>query len=38
MPCGINDKEIINLKYIKDQKYYFFDKKIIKNFVKYLKI
>ena len=38
MPCGINDKEIINLKYIKDQKYYFFDKKIIKNFIKYLKI
>ena len=38
MPCGINDKGIINLKYIKDQKYYFFDKKIIKNFIKYLKI
>jgi len=38
MPCGINYKGIINLKYIKDQKYYFFDKKIIKNFIKYLKI
>ena len=38
IPCGIKDREVLNLKYIKDQKYKLFDSKIIKNFIKYLKI
>ena len=38
IPCGIINREIINLKNIKNQKYNFFNKKIIKNFIKYLKV
>jgi len=38
IPCGIIDREAINLKMIKDQKYNFFNKKILKNFIKYLKV
>ena len=38
IPCGVTDREVTNLKIIKDQKYNFFNKKIIKNFINYLKI
>tara|TARA_B100000965_G_scaffold83178_1_gene66935 strand:+ start:19 stop:639 length:621 start_codon:yes stop_codon:yes gene_type:complete len=38
VPCGINYREVTNLKNIKNQKYNFFNKKIIKNFIKYLKV
>ncbi len=38
IPCGINNREIINLKNIKNQKYDSFKKVIIKNFIKYLKV
>ena len=38
IPCGVTDREVINLKIIKDQEYNFFNKKIIKNFINYLKI
>ena len=38
IPCGVINKEVINLKNIKNQKYNLFNKKIIKNFIKYLKV
>ena len=38
VPCGIINREIINLINIKNQKYNFINKKIIKNFIKYLKV
>ena len=38
IPCGINNREIINLINIKNQKYDSFKKVIIKNFIKYLKV
>ena len=38
IPCGVINREVINLKSIKDQEYNFFNKKIIKNFINYLKI
>ena len=38
IPCGVTEREVINLKTIKDQEYNFFNKKIIKNFIKYLKV
>ena len=38
IPCGINNREIINLRSIKNQKYDSFKKVIIKNFIKYLKV
>ena len=38
IPCGVIDREVINLKNIKNQKYNLFNKKIIKNFIKYLKV
>ena len=38
IPCGIVDREVINLKNIKDQEYDLINKKIIKNFIKYLKV
>ncbi len=38
IPCGITNKEVINLIKIKNQEYKFFNKKIIKNFIKYLKV
>ena len=38
IPCGIKDKGISNLKSIKEQNYSDIHKKIIKNFIKYLKI
>jgi len=38
IPCGIIDKEVTNLKQIKNQNYNGIDKKIVKNFIKYLKI
>jgi len=37
IPCGIKDKEVTNLKKIKNQKFKNFDKKIIKNFINHLK-
>ena len=36
--CGINNREVTNLKKIKNQEYNFFKEKIIKNFIKYLKV
>ena len=38
VPCGIINREVINLINIKNQKYNFINKKIIKNFIKYLKV
>ena len=38
VPCGIINREVINLINIKNQKYNFISKKIIKNFIKYLKV
>ena len=38
IPCGITKREVTNLKNIKDQEYNYFNKKIIKNFIKYLKV
>ena len=38
IPCGIKDRGITNLKLIKNQNYNDISNKIIKNFVKYLKI
>jgi len=38
IPCGVINREVINLKNIKNQKYNLFNKKIIKNFIKYLKV
>ena len=38
IPCGINDKDVINLKTINDQNYNQIKKKIIKNFLNNLKI
>ena len=38
IPCGINNREVTNLKKIKNQEYNFFKEKIIKNFIKYLKV
>ena len=38
IPCGIVDKDVISLKQIKNQNYNYFNKKIIKNFIKYLKV
>ena len=38
IPCGIKDKKVTNLKQIKNQEYKNFEKKIIKNFIKNLKI
>ena len=38
IPCGVINREVINLKKIKNQKYNLFNKKIIKNFIKYLKV
>ena len=38
IPCGVTEREDINLKTIKDQEYNFFNKKIVKNFIKYLKV
>ena len=38
IPCGIADKEVSNLKEIKNQNYIKLDDKIIKNFIKYLEI
>ncbi len=37
IPCGIKDRSIINLKSIKNVNYDNLEKKIIKNFIKYLK-
>ena len=37
IPCGIKDRSIINLKSIKNVNYNNLEKKIIKNFIKYLK-
>ena len=38
IPCGITDKGITNLNNIKKQDYSKLDDKIVKNFIKYLKI
>ena len=38
IPCGIIDKEVTNLKEIKDQSYIKLDDKIIKNFIKHFEI
>jgi len=38
IPCGIINKEVTNLKKIKDQSYVKLDDKIIKNFIKYFEI
>ena len=38
VPCGIINREVINLINIKNQKYNLINKKIIKNFIKYLKV
>ena len=38
IPCGITTREVTNLKNLKDQKYNYFNKKVIKNFIKYLKV
>ena len=38
VPCGIINREVINLINIKNQKYNFISEKIIKNFIKYLKV
>ena len=38
IPCGIINREVINLINIKNQKYNLINKKIIKNFIKYLKV
>ena len=38
VPCGIINREVINLTNIKNQKFNFIHKKIIKNFIKYLKV
>tara|TARA_B100002051_G_scaffold267075_1_gene295049 strand:- start:2571 stop:3191 length:621 start_codon:yes stop_codon:yes gene_type:complete len=38
IPCGITDKDIASLMEIKNQNYNFFNKKIIKNFIRYLKV
>ena len=38
IPCGIVDRDVISLKQIKNQNYNYFNKKIIKNFIKYLKV
>ena len=38
IPCGIKDKGIINLKFVKDQSYDELSEKIIKNFIKNLEI
>ena len=38
IPCGIKDKGIINLKFVKDQNYDELSDKIINNFIKNLEI
>jgi len=38
IPCGIINKEVTNLKKIKDQSYIKLDDKIIKNFIKHFEI
>ena len=38
IPCGITTREVTNLKNLKDQKYNYFNKKVIKNFIKHLKV
>ena len=38
IPCGITDKDVVSLIQIKNQSYNSFYKKIIKNFIKYLKV
>ena len=38
IPCGIIKKEVINLIKIKNQEYNLINKRIIKNFIKYLKV
>ena len=38
IPCGIKDKGVLNLKLLKDEKYYDLRNKIIKNFIKNLQI
>ena len=38
VPCGIHDKGVTNLKTIKDQDYQDLDERLIKNFIKNLKI
>ena len=38
VPCGIINREVINLINIKNQKYNLINKRIIKNFIKHLKI
>ncbi len=38
VPCGIKDKEVVNLKLIKNQNYKKLNRKILKNFIKNLEI
>ena len=38
IPCGIKDKGVLNLKLLKDEKYYDLRNKIINNFIKNLEI
>ena len=38
IPCGIVDRDVISLEQIKNQNYNYLNKKIIKNFIKYLKV
>ena len=38
IPCGIKDKGVLNLKLLKDEKYYDLRNKIINNFIKNLQI
>ena len=38
IPCGIKDKDVLNLKSIKEQNYNGLGDKIIKNFIKHLEI
>ena len=38
IPCGIKDKEVVNLKLIKNQSYKRLNRKILKNFIRNLEI